>query len=307
MKIAIIGARGSLGAAAVKYWNSSLVRGKCTLGASAADDEIVPFDLPEFDVTARRFVLDMLGDAAPDVIVNAAGLNFVDWLESHPNTARTVHAQGTAFLRTAAQRLGALLVQISCGEVFSSESSEDTHRLWTELDAPNPLSVYAQTKLDAERAASECERHLIVRTSALFGPVGEQSAGNFVDTILKSCRRTRRLHLVDDLRFSPTFSLDFLRGLYFLIHAGQTGLFHVVNSGTATTFEAARHLLVLSGLDRHETVGISAKEYGYTAPRTRCGALAANRYNALPERHVLPDWQTAMAEYLHLRQESASK
>lgn len=314
MKIAVIGSRGTLGSALMNFWNSPLVWEKIpTRGTAAAnlppEDELVPFDLPEFDVTSRRFTLDALTAIRPNVIVNASGINLLDWVEEHPNTARTIHVQGTANLREAARRTGAILVQFGCAEVFysgpddSSVSAAET-RPKTEDDIPNPESIYAKTKLDSERAASEAPRFLILRTGPLFGGVGSQSSGNFVETVLRSSRRTRALQVVRDIRVSPIFTLDLLRALRFLLDSGATGRFHLANGGSATLDELARKLLDLCGLTRHEVRGISASDYGYKAPRSRFAVLETARYRALDGSYPLPNWTDALGEYIDLRRES---
>ncbi|MBQ3454266.1 MAG: sugar nucleotide-binding protein, partial [Thermoguttaceae bacterium] len=136
MKIAVIGSGGTLGSAIARWWNTPAV----TFGGEAAEDQITGVDLPDFNVASRRFALDTLKEIAPEVIVNCAALRFIDWAESHPNTARTIHVQGTANLRQAADRLGALLVQISCAEVFGDTDPDAPPR--TEDDIPAPESVF---------------------------------------------------------------------------------------------------------------------------------------------------------------------
>lgn len=301
MKIAVIGSRGTLGTAVMSRWNSETV---AKYSPNSAPDELFGLDLPEFNVADRQFTFSALAEIRPDLILNVSGIHLIDWVESHPNTARTVHAQGGANLRDAADRIAATLVQIGCAEVFSPlESDESTRtRPWREDDDAVNESVFARTKLDAERAAGEALRHLIVRTSTLFGELGEQSVGNIADTILKSSRRTRELRVIDDIWVSPTWTLDFLRGLRFLIHSGVTGRYHLANQGSATLCEFAQFLLQTCGLKNHAVIGISSAEYGHLVERSKNTALDTNRYHALEGRYPMPDWRTAVREFIEDRQ-----
>ena len=318
MKIAVIGSRGMVGSAVMKWWNSPAIRGKMTDGALAGlpDDELFPMDLPEFDVSSRLFTKDAFDAIRPDVILNVSGINLLDWLESHPNTARTIHVQGAANLREAAKKTGALLVQLGCAEVFYSPAPAQTaegekngqdekkieeNRAKTEEDVPNPESVYALTKLDAERAASEAERHLIVRTSTLFGAPGSQGSGNLVETVLKASRRSRSIQVIREIVTSPTFKLDLLRGLYYLIQTGATGRYHVAGPKSASLDEMARFLLDACGLKRHSVTGISMKDYGCRAPRSTWTVLDSTRYRTLPGAYPIPDWKAGIEEFLELR------
>ena len=298
MKIAVIGSGGPLGSAIARWWNTPAV----TFGGESADDRITGLDLPDFNVASRRFTLDTLGEIAPEVIVNCAALRFIDWAESHPNTARTIHVQGTANLRQAADRLGALLVQISCAEVFGDTDPDAPPR--TEDDRPAPESVFAKTKLDSERAASQAGDFLIVRASTLFGEAGEQSAGNIADTILKSSRRTRSLRVLDDRKVSPTYTVDFLRGLRFLIHSGARGVYHLVNSGVTTPAQFAKALLAACGLTRHEIEGITSEQYGEIAPHSRNLTLSAGKYAALAGAPPMRPWEEALRDFIARRQAS---
>lgn len=310
MKIAVIGSGGTLGSALTRWWNTPAV----TLGVPARDkftgdkptddkisrDEIIGLDLPDFNVGTRRFVLETLGEIAPEVIINCSALRFIDWSESHPNTARTIHVQGTANLRQAADRLGSRLVQISCAEVFGDTCFDSPpHR---EEDIAAPESVYAKTKLDSERAASEARDFLIVRTSALFGDVGEQSAGNIADTILKSSRRTRSLRVLADRKISPTYTIDFLRGLRFLLHSGARGIYHLVNSGVTTPADFASALLAACGLTRHAVEGITSEQYGEIAPHSRNLTLSMVKYASLKNALPMRSWHDALRDFIARRQ-----
>lgn len=295
MKIAVIGTGGLVGSAMMRCWNALPLPE--TPSSPRCPDELIGFDLPEFDA-ASRISTDGLIGIQPDVIINLASINLPDWLEAHPNTARTIHVQGAANLRHAALKTGALLVQLGCGEIFYHEEDAPPH---AEGDIPNPESVYAVTKLDAERAVSEYERHLIVRTSALFGTPGTQGSGNLVDTVLKAVRRTREIKVLNDTRVSLTDAGDLVGALRYLVHAGVTGLYHVAPPDSVTPAEAADFLLGVCGLRNHRIVGITTAEYGGKAPRSRSTALDAARYRLLPGAHPIPVWREALRRFLDRR------
>ncbi len=339
MNIAIIGKNGLLGGALTRHAISLDMR---------EGRDFVSLDLPDFDVTSRRFVLETLGELKPDTIINASGVNLIDWLEKKPNTARTVHVQGTANLREAAKRTDALLVQISCAEVFGQTadlagddggdfvddsafasfggrlygdklreafepprlpdiSSDETpspsscdFSPFSEEITPEPVSVYAKTKLDGERAAREAPRHLVVRTGPLFGKVGGHSAGNLVETLLHSLRRQEKMSIVNDMWASQTWADDLARAVFALIERHCMGLYHVANTGIASPFDVAREIVRQTGVKR-EYEPISAADYGFVAPRARYTVLDTSKYDALEGVPKLPDWSQALDSYLASR------
>ncbi|MCL2349399.1 MAG: NAD(P)-dependent oxidoreductase [Planctomycetaceae bacterium] len=292
MKTAIIGTNGLLGGAFQRH---------CLALGLRESVDLLSLDLPDFDVTSRLFSLDTLCDFHPDVIVNLAGIQMIDWLEKKPNTARTVHVQGTANMREAAKRTDALLVHLSCAEVFGQTADVVAdYPPFCETDVPEPVSVYAKTKLDSERAASESPRHLIVRTGMLFGHVGKRSSGNIVETLLNALRRPEKVRVIDDWQMSPTWSDDLAHAVFSLIECGATGLYHVANSGVATPFEIAREIVRLTGVKR-EFAPISFAEYGSVAPRAKYTVLDTSKYDALSDTPKLPAWQQALEAYLASR------
>lgn len=270
MRVVVVGNEGLLGSAIVRHWQSA---------DAAPRVEVFGLDLPDFDVASRRTVLETLDDLRADVVVSATNISDRDYLESHPNTARSVLVSGTAHLREAAQRRGALLVQISCVEAVSGDS------------------VFAQTRRDAERAASEYERHLIVRGSMFFGRAAARSCGNIVETLLTASRRATvsrtPFRIVSDLIFSPTWSDDFAAALAQLITSGRTGVYEIANGGTASYWDLATEVVRRAGL-RLNIAPMTSEELGGTAPR----GPAAVTDSAVPLR----TWQESLAAYLESRQ-----
>ena len=287
----LIGSHGHLGNAIVRTWTN-------------AGENVVALDLPDFDLISRMIVLDVIVPLKPDVIVNAAGLEQIDWLETHPNTSRSIHVQGTANLREAAKRTGALLVQFGTFEVFGDAVPRKIKLGFAENETPDPQSVYAKTKLDSERAAAEWEKHLIVRTSMLFGQATPRSSGSLVETILNAVRRTRNFRVITDRRVSPTWTDHLATAtrdlVYHAIREKTYGLFHLANGGTASYFEIAGEIARNTGL-KLELEPISREEYGFKVPRGTHGTLNCARYHKLPNVFQMPSWKAALEQYIHSR------
>ena len=290
-KIVLIGSHGHLGNTLARTWTN-------------AGEGVVALDLPDFDLSSRRIVLETLVPLKPDVIVNAAGLEQIDWLETHPNTSRSIHVQGTANLREAAKRTGALLVQFSTSEVFGDAVPRNPGQGFDEDEPPNPQSVYAKTKLDSERAAAEWERHLIVRTSMLFGQTTPRSSGSLVETLFNAVRRTRKFRVIRDRFVSPAWTEHLAAASRDLIgHAirkNMYGLFHLAGGGTASYFEIAEELAKKTGL-KLELEPITREEYGFKAHHAAHSTLNCARYHGLNGVFPIPAWKVALEQYLDAR------
>ncbi len=337
MKIVVVGSQGTLGSELVRNWNSTKVDARIAenLGRSFVEskDEIVPLNLPDFDICSRLIVVDTIAELTPDVIVNAAGVNHVDWLEPRPNTARNIHEHGVANLREASRRANALFVQFSCAEVFyrsrlepgfqdereRAESPEEARRRerpfateeerpidpgapgFDEFTIPNPASVYAKTKLESERVAAEARESLILRFSSVFGETSQYSSGNLVSSLLNGICRTNKLFALSDRLVEPIWSLDLLCALKTLLRNGARGLFHLTGNSRATPVEVGEYLLKQTGLRGREIVGITSSEYGDKAPRSAFTILRSERYSADGALYRIPDWKTSVSDYFDWR------
>ena len=219
MKILLFGKTGQVG------WE--LQRSLAPLGDLVAldvDSQSHCGDLTNLDGVAQTIQL-----AAPDVIVNAAAHTAVDKAESESELVRTINARAPALMAQQARQLGACLVHYSTDYVFDGSGSQP----WLETDTTAPLSVYGQTKLDAEAAiiASGCS-HLIFRTSWVYAARG----GNFAKTMLKLAKERDALKVINDQVGAPT-GADLLADVTahairtYMQNSDVAGLYHLVAAG----------------------------------------------------------------------------
>jgi dTDP-4-dehydrorhamnose reductase len=248
----------------------------------------------ELDVRDAEAVSNVVRDARPDVVFNAAAYNAVDAAETDIAEALAVNAAAPAHLARACREVGALLVHISSDYVFDGSQRQP----YGEEDWPRPVNAYGVSKLAGTLlvSASGCP-HLLVRTSGLFGAVGSRiKGGSFVDRILARARARQPLRVVSDQTFSPTFVPDLAGALLTLVEQGARGLFHVSNSGSCTWHELA--VAALEILDfRVEVEAVRSHDLGARARRPSYSVLSNARYCSLglpPLRH----WREALTEYL---------
>jgi dTDP-4-dehydrorhamnose reductase len=278
MNVVVIGSGGQLG--------SELCR---QLGADA-----VGLDLPELDLTDRDRVLGRLAEIAPQVVINTAAFTQVDLAEEQVELCRAVNADGVAHLVEACRKRDCPLVQISTDYVFGDDGRRIPYR---EADEPRPLGAYARSKLEGERQAARWQRHVIVRTSGLYGPPGSHSGGNFVETMLRLAGRRSRLRVVHDQQCTPSYTAHVARAIRFLVQRGAYGTYHVVNTGATTWHDFAAEIFRRAGLDvRLEP--ITTAEYGAAASRPAYSVLDTDKYHSLAGAPPMPTWQEALAEYL---------
>jgi dTDP-4-dehydrorhamnose reductase len=223
----------------------------------------------------------------PGIIVNAAAYTAVDKAEAERDEAFAVNATGPRVLAEEAKRIGAFLVHYSTDYVFDGEKAT----AYVEDDATNPLSVYGASKLAGERAiaTSGC-RHLILRTSWVYGPRGR----NFYLTMLRLAKERPELRVVDDQVGAPTSSLEIARATATLLEKRAEGLYHMTAGGETSWCGFARAILEQARMNT-PVVAIRTEDYPTPARRPRNSRLDSSK---LRREHgvALAPWEEALAE-----------
>jgi dTDP-4-dehydrorhamnose reductase len=221
----------------------------------------------------------LLHGLQPELIINAAAYTAVDRAETDAEAAFRVNADLPGYLARWSKQRGSLLVHYSTDYVFSGEIS----RPYRETDSTGPLSVYAESKLNGERAiaASGC-RHAVLRTSWLYSGHGN----NFVLTMLRLARERSSLRVVDDQVGCPTWARNVARSTIEVIThirsnppgSRDHGTWHLCDSGIVSWYDFARAIFEIAlevGLleKAPEVRAIPTSEYPLAAERPRFSAL----------------------------------
>ena len=273
----VLGAGGMLGRAVTEVLEEAYPE---TISATRA----------EADVTDRFRLESEVERLRPDVIVNCAAYTDVDGCEIDRDRARKVNAEGAANAATAAASVGALIVHVSTDFVFDGRGRVP----YREEDPPGPLSEYGRTKLEGERrVAKATEKHLIVRSSWLYGA----GRANFVDAIRSRARNGGTLRVVDDQFGSPTYVVDLAQALRLLIPTRARGVVHFANTGVCSRHELARAIVAIGGFETVRVEAITTAEAGRIAIRPAYSALETRRYTSLTGVPPRP-WQEALRDYM---------
>jgi dTDP-4-dehydrorhamnose reductase len=230
----------------------------------------------------------------PGIIVNTAAFHKVEACEEDVEQAFAVNCIAIRNLARVADRLGSYLVHISTDYVFDGESGVP----YSEDATPNPINAYGVSKAAGEFfVRNSCRRHLIVRTSGLYGVAGSSGkGGNFIQTMLRLGRRDGVVSVVTDQVLSPTYTLDLARMIWRLVRAEAQGIFHVTNAGSCSWFDFAKLIFKLSELPA-EVLPITTDSMGATVKRPRYSVLASTRLGAGGFGSMRP-WSQALADYL---------
>lgn len=277
MKVMVTGARGMLGTD--------------ICAALSAQHEVRGVDLEDFDITDPGATRAAVASCRPELVIHCAAWTDVDGCERDPERAFRHNAGGTWHVASACAEAGARLVYISTDFVFDGEKREP----YTEFDQPNPLSVYAASKLAGENLVRGLlPGHYIVRSAWLYGTSGR----SFVHRILAAAAERGEVRVVADQFGSPTFTCDLAAAIGELIVSGRAipGTYHLVNAGVCSWAELAAEAIRLAGRSA-QVVPIPASEWPSPTRRPVYSALRS-RWLELQGLPAMRHWKQALAQYL---------
>jgi dTDP-4-dehydrorhamnose reductase len=280
--VLVLGAAGQLGHAVADRF--------------CADHTVMPCTRQDVDLTDHHALWRFVRDRRPEAIVNCAAYNHVDRAEDEAATALDVNAMAVRTLAHAAGAIDAVLVHISTDFVFAGTASAP----YTESDAPEPQGVYAMSKLVGEWMAASWRRHYVVRVESLFGGARTRSS---VDRIIDQVSTGARAPVFVDRIVSPSFVDDVAGAVETMVtRRVPYGLYHCVNTGTATWFEVGREIVRLLGRPESALTPVSVNDVTLRAPRPKYAALSNAKLVAAGI--TMPTWQDALARHLGRRRAS---
>lgn len=206
----------------------------------------------EPDALFDRYVASDLEDPAalvraiehlrPDVVLHAAAMASHEACEVDPQRARLINAWASEALARAATRAGSRFVLISTDAVF-----DGTRGHYSETDTAHPMSVYGQTKLEAEQLVLDSTDALVVRTN-FFGwsPTGRRSILEFFVNAMSSGEQVRGF---TDFTTSSAYVQVLARALWDLCALEATGMVHLTSPDALTKYEFGAAVAEEFGLD----------------------------------------------------------
>ena len=262
-------------------------------------DEVFGVDKDVLDITDAEAVERCVGGIRPDVIVNCAAYTQVDDCEANEAIASKVNGWAVESLADAANRAGALLVQISTDFVFDGSAT----RPYEINDPVAPISAYGRSKLEGELRARIAKNHVVLRTSWLFGVRG----WNFVEAIRKQVLLGRtELRVVTDQRGCPTFTPHLSRAIVRLSDLAKAspelgGTYHYSDAPECAWFDFAS--AIVDAMKREGSAGegvrvlpTTSAEFPRPAKRPAYSVLSHERYRSVtgcePE-----SWIDGLADY----------
>ena len=237
-------------------------------------------DLLDFASVRDRFLQDR-----PAALIHCAATSRSPVCEQHPALARRNNVEATARLLDLASSIP--FIFFSTDLVFDGRKGG-----YTEEDSPNPLSVYAETKVAAEEIVRQHPRHTIVRISLTGGrsPSGDRG---FNEEMEKAWAEGKTLNLFTDEFRCPLPAPVVARAVCELLQREATGIYHLNGAEKMSRYEIGQVLA-----ERHPELNpaiIPGTRMDYQGPpRPADTSLKTDKIQALLSFRIpgLSEWLT---------------
>lgn len=268
MKILITGASGLLGLnlCLMKFENHTIV------GVDRGKLHDTPFELLQADLTQPGAVSRLIDAARPDAILHTAANANIDSCESDPVGARYLNAEVPGMLAEVCAKSDIRFIHISTDAVFDGAKNG----VYTEDDAPNPLSVYAQTKLDGEKAVLSANGNAVVARVNFFG-WSLSSTRSLSEFFFNKLSAGQQCNGFTDVYFCPMFVGDLAETLVGMLDKSLSGLYHVVGSEALNKYDFGQRIARQFGFDPALVIPKSVEESGLIAKRAHNLRLSVNK------------------------------
>ena len=287
MRLIVTGASGLLG---LNLSLSSLETHQ-VIGVDRSKLAGVPFELLNIDLLEKGSIEKIFDVANPDCLIHCAALADVDACEKDPLGSRRLNALLPGEIAVACESPSVPMLHISTDAVFDGTSNG----LYLEDDVPNPLGVYASTKLEAEGNVLQADSSAIVARVNFFGwsLSGTRSLAEFFVNNLKAGKQVNGF---TDVFFCPMFVGDLAKTLLSMLTKGLSGLYHVVGSEALSKYEFGQAIARQFGYDSSLVQPASVDRSGLVAKRSRNLRLSTSKLST-DLGQVVPGFSTGLTMF----------
>jgi dTDP-4-dehydrorhamnose reductase len=280
VKVLVIGASGQVGhyVGWLAQKHGHHVMGTCLSRARSG--------LLKLDITRRDECESLAHIFKPDVVALAGALTNVDKCETEPDLARAVNVEGTRNVLETFSQTRAVMVYFSTEYVFDGKDGP-----YRESDPMHPISIYGQTKADAENLVRKYpHRWLIIRTTVVYGY--EPDGKNFFMQLLNRFRKGEPMRVPSDQFSSPTFNFNLAQATLGLVGRDCLGTYHVAGNRVMSRVEFAQTICTIFHLDHHLIQPVTTAELGQKAARPlNAGLLVSKAEGELRALPLLPPYE----------------
>ncbi|HEY9151572.1 MAG TPA: SDR family oxidoreductase, partial [Anaerolineales bacterium] len=251
----------------------------------------VPFELIKADLLEPNAVHRIISKSTPDAVIHCAALADVDACETNPDLAYQMNADLPGRLADMCARRQIRLIHVSTDAVFDGQKDG----VYVEGDSPNPQGVYAQTKLEGERAVMQINPMAIVARVNFYGwsLSGKRSLAEF---FINNLSTGKNVNGFTDVLFCPMLVNRLGDILVAMLERGLRGLYHVVGPQAMSKYQFGIEIARKFGLKENLISPQSVDKSGLDARRSHNLWLSTHKLSTDLDI-TLPTFSTGLDEF----------
>ena len=245
MRILITGSNGLLGQKIVRQ---ALKKGIIFLATSKGENrnpDCPSENYQSLDICKEDDIAFVFTDFQPTHVIHTAAITNVDACELNPEECELVNVIASRYLFEASQKINAHFQLLSTDFIFDGEKGN-----YKETDEPNPLSVYAKSKVDGEALLlnSDYKNHSIVRTIIVYGIGNNLSRNNIICWAKEALGKGQEMNIIDDQFRAPTWADDLAWACLRICELNKTGIYHISGPETFSIYTIVERVANYYGL-----------------------------------------------------------
>lgn len=239
MKLLITGSNGLLGQKLVKQCMANQIDFLATSKGNNRNSHCPEDYYADLDITNRKKIEELFQSFMPTHVIHTAAITNVDYCELNAPECDLVNVRSVEYLFSEAVKINAHFQLLSTDFVFDGSIGN-----YKETDVPNPLSIYANSKVQAEKILqnSKSLNWSIVRTIIVYGTGENLSRSNLVCWAKDALAKGNDMSVINDQFRAPTWADDLAWACLRICELNQTGVFHVSGPETMSIFEIVQRI-----------------------------------------------------------------
>ena len=264
MRLLITGSNGLLGQKIVRICQKRGADFLATSFGKNRNQDCPDGNYVELDITNQTNTEEVFGAYQPTHIIHTAALTNVDYCEQHPEECKEVNVNATQKLWEAAQKINAHFQLLSTDFVFDGLTGN-----YKETDAPSPVSIYGQSKVDAEMVLlqSKNTNWSIARTIIVYGTANNLSRTNIVLWSIDALTKGDPMKIINDQFRMPTWADDLAWGCLEICNRNKQGIFHLCGPELMAVNEIVFRIATYLGVSTTNVEIISSSTLNQPAKR----------------------------------------
>jgi dTDP-4-dehydrorhamnose reductase len=239
------------------------------------------FKTIQAELTGDGVLEKLFAEIKPDAVIHCAAIANVDDCETKPELAEAINARLPGQVAALAAQYNAKMVHISTDAVFDGQKGK-----YIETDTPNPLSVYARTKLDGENVAMLANPNALIARVNFYG-WSMSGRRSLAEWFVSNLAEGNAIKGFKDVLFCPFMVLDLVDTLMQAIDKDLKGLYHVVGPEAMSKYDFGQAIARKFGFDASLLTPTSVYDAGLKAARSpnltlNTGKIASSLGHSLP-------------------------